>query len=52
MDCFASLAMTWIGYGLPGTLLSRGTTIDALIKLRLQLNLFHRRKTGYACAAH
>jgi len=27
-------------------------TIDALIELEQHLNLFHCRKTGYACAAH
>jgi hypothetical protein len=52
MDCFAALAMTWIGHGVLGTPLSRGTTIDALIEFEQHLNLFQCRKTGYACAAH
>ena len=50
-DCLASLAMTWIGRGVLDIPLSRGMTIDASIELGLQLNLFHRRKTGYACTA-
>ncbi len=29
-----------------------GMTADELRQLEQQLNLFHRRKTGYACAAH
>jgi hypothetical protein len=29
-----------------------GMTADEWDELEQQLNLFHRRKTGYACAAH
>jgi len=44
--------MEMIGRGALDTPLSRGMTIDASIEPGLQLNLFHGRKTGYACAAH
>src|SRR5258708_22650887 len=46
MDCFASLAMTRIGRGVLVARLCHGIAAG---RSQQQLNLFHGRKTGYAC---